>query len=121
MQSHVAIATSHAAKDKGWSWKQSLFLSLPLPLIRNMSRAIASLCFCRTDNMARICPSNCVILHLHMRVEGRFNPAAMIFLVATARESDPFEDGSHANLHICMHETMFLPISCLEATACIVE
>lgn len=60
-------------------------------------------------------------MHSLTGVEGHFSPGTMICLVATARESDPFEDGWHANLHICMRETMFLPISFLEAIACVVE
>lgn len=50
------------------------------------------------------------------------NPTASFLPVAKARECDPFQDGSHANLPICMHETMsLLPIPFLEASAGIVD
>lgn len=114
MQSHVAIATSHAAKDKGWSCMWSLSLALLSKIHRQMSSHCltiwaASLCSCWTANMSSILS----IWLCHFTFTGGwgwglFNPAASFFLLPKPESA----------IHSGMDHMLTFPFVCMRQCCC---
>lgn len=115
MQRHVAIATSCAAEHKGWSCRQSLFSlsasrdctesrccpSEPLPCV--FSRQLTCQVYCPFDRAT--------FIQERWESEGLYS-CCKRFPIVRVRQCNSFQDRSHANLPICMHETkLLLPVS----------
>lgn len=123
MPSHVAIATSHAAEDKGWSCTRplslSLFsLSLPPSLSHPRYTSIAvtwpseQLPYALGEQITRreYCPSDCVISHLLTRGWGRhFNPATRFFLLPKPESA----------IHSRMDHMLTSPFVCMRQCCCL--
>lgn len=111
MQRHVAIATSRAAEHKGLSCRQSLALpakitqkELPLPA------SAASLCFQWTACQVYYPFDRATFMQERWESEGLYS-CCKRFPIIRARQRNSFQDRSHANLPICMHETkLLLPV-----------
>lgn len=114
MQRHVAIATSRAAEHKGLSCRRSLSPSLPAEIAQKeppLPASAASLCFQWTACQV-YCPfDRATFMQERWESEGLYSRCKRIPIVR-ARQSNSFQDRSHANLPICMHETqLILPVS----------